>query len=42
MLPDTIALIVLENLKLLNWQLANLPPEQRAAAAVRFDAVWRS
>ncbi len=40
MLPEMIAQIVLESLKLLNWQLTNLPPDKAAAAAERFDAFW--
>lgn len=39
MLPDVIGGILWEALKMLNWQLANLPKEQAEAAAARFDKV---
>lgn len=44
MLPDTIALIVLEILKLVNWRLEHLPPDVAAKAAADAQAdldFWR-
>ncbi len=40
---ELVAGIILEALKLLNWQLANLPKDKAEAAATRFDetvAFW--
>lgn len=40
MLPvEIIAAIVLEALKLVNWQLTNLPKDKAAEAAARFDDI---
>ena len=44
MLPETIAQIVLEILKLVNWRLEHLPPEVAIQAALKAEAdldFWR-
>lgn len=37
---EIVAAIILESMKLLNWQLSNLPKEQAAEAAARFDHIF--
>lgn len=36
---EIIAAILVEALKMVNWQLANLPKDKAEAAAVRFDNI---